>query len=153
MVFMNIVPALPSRPTDILPLATQLQAMHYTLTFYQSRYAQKKRWSNVNREGTKMSFVKESTGYEKTIIADLQGGWNLLRQEVVDAAGFDGWERALFHVDEAMSWETVRDLRRMPPLLLVIRNICAQGNAPEEVMESLGYLDETLKEVFDKGYR
>jgi len=51
-----------------------------------------------------MPFIEESTGYEKTILSDLQGAWSLLRQNVVDAAGFEGWDRALFHIDEAMSW-------------------------------------------------
>jgi hypothetical protein len=43
-----------------------------------------------------MSFSKELTGYEKTILSDLQGAWAVLRESVVDAAGFDGWERAIF---------------------------------------------------------
>jgi hypothetical protein len=87
-------------------------------------------------KGKNMSFVQESTGYEKTILSDLQGAWISLRASVVDAAGFEGWDRATFHIDEAMSWESVRNLRRMPPLLLIIRNICLQGNAPEEVIEN-----------------
>lgn len=69
---------------------------------------------------------------------------------MVDAAGFEGWERAIFHIDEAMSWESVRNLRRMPPLLLIIRNICTQGKAPQAVMENLRELDEVLKEVLSE---
>ena len=68
-----------------------------------------------------MSFTVEPTGYEKTILSDLQGSWSVLRDSVVDAAGFEGWDRALFHIDEAMSWESVRNLKRMPPLVLIIR--------------------------------
>jgi len=94
-----------------------------------------------------MPFTQEPTGYGKTILSDLQGTWNLLRDSIVEAAGFEDWERALFHVDEAMSWETVRNLKRMPPLVLIIRNICTQGKAPEEVLENIRELDETLKEV------
>ena len=97
-----------------------------------------------------MPFTQEPTGYEKTILSDLQGAWNLLRDSVVDAAGFEGWDRALFHIDEAMSWETVRNLRRMPPLVLIIRNICMQGKAPEEVLENIRELDEILKEVLSE---
>ena len=82
-----------------------------------------------------MAFVEERTGYEKTILSDLQGAWSLLRESVVDTAGFKGWDRALFHIDEAMSWEAVRNLRKMPPLLLIIRNICTQAKAPEGVMD------------------
>jgi hypothetical protein len=69
---------------------------------------------------------------------------------VVEAAGFEGWDRAIFHIDEAMSWETVRNLRRMPPLVLMIRNICTQGKAPEEVLESIRDVDDILKEVLSE---
>jgi len=97
-----------------------------------------------------MSFIQEPTGYEKTILSDLQGTWGLLRSSVVDAAGFEGWDRAIFHIDEAMSWESVRNLRRMPPLLLIIRNICAQGKVPEEVLENIREVDEILKEALSE---
>lgn len=97
-----------------------------------------------------MSFVQESTGYEKTILSDLQGAWSILRASVVEAAGFEGWDRAIFHIDEAMSWESVRNLRGMPPLLLIIRNICAQGKAPEDVMDNIRELDEILKEALSE---
>ena len=97
-----------------------------------------------------MSFTQEPTGYEKTILSDLQGAWNLLRDSFVDAAGFEGWDRALFHIDEAMSWESVRNLNRMPPLLLIIRNICMQGKAPQEVLDNIRGLDEIMKEVLSE---
>jgi len=97
-----------------------------------------------------MPFVQEPTGYKKTILSDLQGAWSLLRDSVVDAAGFEGWDRAIFHIDEAMSWETVRNLTRMSPLLLIIRNICIQGKVPEEVLENIRYVDKILKEVLSE---
>lgn len=71
---------------------------------------------------------------------------------MVDAAGFKGWERVLFHIDEAMSWEVVRNLRRMPPLILIIRNICLQGKAPEKIMETIREVDDILKEVLSECY-
>ena len=97
-----------------------------------------------------MPFTQEPTGYEKTILSDLQGAWNLLRESIVDAAGFEGWDRAIFHITEAMSWETVRNLKQMPPLLLMVRNICMQGKAPEEVLENISELDAILKEVLSE---
>ena len=97
-----------------------------------------------------MPFIEESTGYEKTILSDLQGAWSVLRDSIVDAAGFEGWDRAIFHVDEAMSWESVRNLKRMPPLLLIIRNLCVQGKAPQEVLENIKEIDEILKEVLSE---
>jgi hypothetical protein len=94
-----------------------------------------------------MAFPTEPTGYEKTILSDLQGAWGVLRESVVNSAGFEGWDRALFHIDEAMSWETVRNLRRMPPLLLVIRNHCLQGKAPDEVVQNIDDVNEVLTEA------
>lgn len=94
-----------------------------------------------------MTFPTESSGYEKTILSDLQGAWTLLRESVVDTGGFDGWNRVLFHIDEAMSWESVRNLGRMPPLLLIIRNLCLQGGASEEVMESIEGVHDILHET------
>ena len=97
-----------------------------------------------------MAFAVEQTGYEKTILSDLQGAWSLLRQSVVDTGGFDNADRILFHIDEAMSWETVRNLNRMPPLLLIILNLCRQGNAPNEIMECVAAVEEILQEVLEE---
>jgi hypothetical protein len=97
-----------------------------------------------------MPFIEESTAYEKTILSDLQGAWSVLRDSIVDAAGFEGWDRAIFHVDEAMSWESVRNLKRMSPLLLIIRNLCVQGKAPQEILENIQELEEILKEVLSE---
>lgn len=97
-----------------------------------------------------MAFTQEPTGYEKTILSDLQGAWSLLRDSVIDSGGFEGVDRVIFHIDEAMSWETVRNLKRMPPLLLIIRNACAQGNAPQDVLDSIYNLDEILNEVLSE---
>ncbi|MGO9019632.1 MAG: hypothetical protein ACLQVJ_14910 [Syntrophobacteraceae bacterium] len=94
-----------------------------------------------------MSFTTESSGYEKTILSDLQGAWILLRESVVETGGFEGMNPVLFHIDEAMSWESVRNLGRMPPLLLIIRNLCLQGGVPEEVMENIEQVHDILQEV------
>ena len=100
-----------------------------------------------------MAFPTENTGYEKTILSDLQGAWILLRESVVDTEGFDGWDRVLFHIDEAMSWESVRNLDGMPPLLLIIRNLCLQGKAPGEVMENIEAVHDILQEVLREYYK
>ncbi len=97
-----------------------------------------------------MSFSKEPTGYEKTILSDLQGAWAVLRESVVETGGFEGWDRVIFHIDEAMSWEVVRKLRQMPPRLLNIRNICAQGKAPQEVLMNIQEVDDILKKVLSE---
>jgi hypothetical protein len=100
-----------------------------------------------------MTFNQEETGYEKTILSDLQGAWICLRESIAEAFGFQGSDRAIFHIDEAMSWEVVRDLRRMAPLLLVIRNICSQGGAPQQVIEDINFVDEILKQVLEEFHK
>jgi hypothetical protein len=92
-------------------------------------------------------FFTEPPGYEKTVLSDLQGAWENLRAAVVEHAGFAGWERMLFHIDEAMSWETVRHLERMPPLVVLIRNLAVQGDAPAEVTDALAEIPELLQEI------
>jgi hypothetical protein len=96
-----------------------------------------------------MGFDTEPSGYRKTILSDLQGAWQCLRGEVADNPGFQGWERGLFHIDEAMSWESVRNLRHMQRCLILVRNILQQADPPDGVTECLevvsGLMDETLE--------
>ena len=99
-----------------------------------------------------MAFPTEQGGYVKTIFSDLQGAWEVLRESVADGGAFDGWNRVLFHIDEAMSWETVRSLDRMPPLVLIIRNLCVQGNASEEIVTNIDEVNSILKRVL-RDYR
>jgi len=94
-----------------------------------------------------MGFETEPSGYEKTVLSDMQGAWQCLREEVAERPGFDGWERALFHIDEAMSWESVRNLRRMQSTLVLVRNILQQGGVPEDVVESLEAVSELMEET------
>ena len=94
-----------------------------------------------------MSFFTEPRGYEKTILSDLQGAWACLRMTAVSHAGFEGWDRLLFHVDEAMSRETVRHLERMEPLLVLIRNIATQGHARNELIDAIDEVANILAEV------
>jgi hypothetical protein len=100
-----------------------------------------------------MAFPTEPTGYEKTILSDLQSAWIVLRESVANSARFEGSDRALFHIDEAMSWETVRNLRLMPPLLLIIRNLCLQGKAPGEVIQNIDDVNEVLTEALEELHR
>ena len=46
-----------------------------------------------------------------------------------------------------MSWETVRRLERMEPLLLLIRNLAVQGDAPTEVLQLIEDIAEILQKV------
>ena len=95
-----------------------------------------------------MTFNTESEGYQKTALSDLQGAWSNFRSALVDADGMSNRNRLLFHVDEAMSWECVRDLKRMRELTLLIRNILVQSEPPPEVSEGIEDVAEALREVF-----
>ena len=95
-----------------------------------------------------MAFYTEPTHYQKTALSDLQGAWENLRDIVVEARPFADWERLLFHIDEGMSWESVRNLENMRKALLLIQNIAAQSSVPVEVSEGIGVVRENLEEVF-----
>jgi len=94
-----------------------------------------------------MGFIKEPTGYYKTALSDLQGAWSNLREAVVNNFGFPNSDKLLFHIDEAMSWECVRNLKLMKETLLLVHNLAAQY-APEEVNEWVRMVRESLEEVF-----
>nr|WP_093192468.1 hypothetical protein [Thiocapsa sp. KS1] len=96
-----------------------------------------------------MGFDTEPTFYEKTILSDLQGAWQCLREEVVEHPGFEGWERALFHIDEAMSWESVRNLGQMQRSLILVRNLLHQGDVPDAVAECLDAVSELMDETLE----
>ena len=96
-----------------------------------------------------MTFDTEPTGYEKTILSDLQGAWQCLHHEVAENPGFDGWERALLHIDEAMSWESVRNLRQMQRSLLLVRNILQQADVPDGVTECLEAVNALMVETLE----
>ncbi len=96
-----------------------------------------------------MGFDTEPTFYEKTILSDLQGAWQRLREEVVEHLGFEGWERALFHIDEAMSWESVRNLGQMQRSLILVRNLLHQADVPDAVAECLDAVSELMDETLE----
>ena len=96
-----------------------------------------------------MSFDTEPTGYAKTALSDLQGAWGNLRNEVVKNFGFPDSDKLLFHIDEAMSWESVRNLKKMESTLLLIRNIAAQSETPEEALDLIDDVWESLEEAFE----
>ena len=94
-----------------------------------------------------MAIYTEPTEYEKTILSDLQGAWSILRQSVAESGGFEGWERMLFHIEEATSWETVRHLERMKPLLLIVRHIALMGDSPAGILQEIEDVSEILDET------
>ncbi len=95
-----------------------------------------------------MAFITEPTGYIKTALSDLQGAWGNLRDAVVDNFGFLDSDKLLFHIDEAMSWESIRNLNTMKSTFILIQNITIKSEAPEEVAELIDDVRECLDEVF-----
>jgi len=94
-----------------------------------------------------MAFVTEPAGYEKSAISDLQGTWENLRAAVVEHFGFPDSDRLLLHIDEAMSWESVRNLNAMCKTFLLVQNIAMQSDAPAEVMEWVNHVRESIDEA------
>lgn len=96
-----------------------------------------------------MVFKTEPTCYEKTILSDLQGAWSVLRSTVAENAGFPSWDKMIFHIDEAMSWESVRERRldRMRSTLVLVRNLAVQSSVTQEIMESIDEVSDILNEV------
>jgi hypothetical protein len=98
-----------------------------------------------------MKFYEEPTGYEKTILSDLQGAWDNLRQAVVDNHPFPSSDQLLLHIDEAVSWESVRNLSHMGNTLLLIQNLAQTNGVPGEVIEWIEDVVDTLNELLDSG--
>ncbi|PVZ70323.1 hypothetical protein [Pelagibaculum spongiae] len=101
-----------------------------------------------------MSFNTEPTGYIKTAVSDLQGAWENLKQAVADDFSFTDCDKLIFHIHEAMSWESVRNFQRMKTTLLLIENIASQTDAPEEVLFWLTEVRDSFNVVMqeiDKG--
>ena len=96
-----------------------------------------------------MTFIREPTGYEKTAISDLQGSWGNLRDAVAEKFGFANSDKLMFHIDEAMSWESVRNLKLMKETFILVQNIAVQANAPKEVIEWIDDVRDSLNAVFE----
>ena len=94
-----------------------------------------------------MPFIQEPMHYQKTVLSDLQGSWTQLRDAVVTNFDFDNVEKLLFHIDEAMSWESVRNLANMKATFILIRNIALQSQAPKAVLEAIDQVQDDLEET------
>lgn len=91
-----------------------------------------------------MAFITEKTGYEKTSLSDLQGSWGNLRSAVEENFGFPDSDKLLFQIDEAMSWESVRNLKAMKTAFIIVQNIARQAKAPDEIIECVDDVRESL---------
>ncbi len=96
-----------------------------------------------------MAFITEPSGYIKTALSELQGSWGNLRDAVVEDFGFPDSDKLLFHIDEAMSWESVRNLNSMKATFILIQNIATQTDAPEDVYEWIDDVRSSLDAALD----
>jgi phosphatidylinositol kinase/protein kinase (PI-3 family) len=96
-----------------------------------------------------MAFYQEPTHYEKTILSDLQGSWELLREAVINEHKTKNCSQLLFHIDEAMSWESVRNLEQMKNTFVLIQSIAQQLAVSDETTELIEDVRSVLYEVLD----
>ncbi|MDD5461477.1 MAG: hypothetical protein PHG00_07570 [Methylococcales bacterium] len=89
---------------------------------------------------------------KKTILSDLQGAWELLRNEVIKEHASKDCSRLLFHINEAMSWESVRNLNQMKNTntFVLVQSIAQQINVSDEIMELVGDVRDVLYEVINE---
>jgi len=92
-----------------------------------------------------MPFQTEPTYYIKGVFSDLQGAWACLRNAVVNLPPSETQHKLIFHIDEGMSWESVRDLKQMGNTILLILNIIRQAEVSKEVCDWM----EDVREHFD----
>ncbi|ODN41425.1 hypothetical protein [Piscirickettsia litoralis] len=100
-----------------------------------------------------MTFETEPTGYEKTILSDLQGAWSCFFNALTTNEPFTNLERVIFHYYEATSWESVRDLNQMKKTLLVIKNVISQSNVTEDVTFWLAEVDRIFNDTIQQYQR
>ena len=96
-----------------------------------------------------MPFQREPDGYVKTAWSDCQGAWHNLREAVVDAHPFAESNRLLFHIDEGMSWESVRNLDLMRKALTLVENMTRQARVPQDVAENVVFVRESFQGLLE----
>ena len=97
-----------------------------------------------------MAFITEHDSFVKTSLSDLQGSWSNLREAVVENFGFPDSDKLLFQIDEAMSWESVRNLEVMKNTYIIVKNIVAQAKMPDEVIEHVEDVGDCLDVVLNE---
>jgi hypothetical protein len=94
-------------------------------------------------------FDTEPAGYTKGAWSDLQGAWQNLRESVATTHPFTDSARLLFHIDEAMSWESVRNLDSMRKALTLVENIARRAAVPDEIAENVEIVRACFQELLD----
>jgi hypothetical protein len=97
-----------------------------------------------------MSFYQEPTHYEKTILSDLQGAWEVLREAVIKEQASKDCSQLLFHIQEAMSWESMRNLKHMKNTFVLVQSVAQQINVSDEIIELMEGIRDVLYEVLNE---
>ena len=97
-----------------------------------------------------MTFYQEPTHYEKTILSDLQGAWEVLRDEVIKDHANKDYSRLLLPINEAMSRESVRNLNHMKNTFVLIQSIAQQMNVSDEIIELIEDIRDILYETLSE---
>jgi hypothetical protein len=96
-----------------------------------------------------MTFHIEPKGYVYGILSDLQGAFSCLRDAIIHLLESEISHRLLFHLNEAISWESVRDLSRMKNAFLLVENTIVQQGITDEIAELANDISAMLDEIFD----
>lgn len=92
-----------------------------------------------------MTFIQEHTGYQKTVLSDLQGCWSDLLTQVLELEPSDELNSVVFQIHEATSWESVRYLTHMRNVFVVIRNKITKITNNESIETTLEELEELIE--------
>lgn len=95
-------------------------------------------------------FYTEEAGYTKTSLSDLQGAWENFRETLLSMHPFENSDMIIFHTNEAMSWEVVRDLKKMKNLHLRIGNIILKTGCHDDLAICMDDIKTCLDEAFEE---
>ena len=96
-----------------------------------------------------MRYDIESTTYLESILSDLKITLSCLRDTIFKLPVSNIRDRLLFHINEAMNLDSVRDLPRIQYAFLSIKNIVQQENMTGELLDFIDDIYVLLDEVFE----
>ncbi len=95
-------------------------------------------------------FYTEQQVYEKTSLSELQGAWENFKTTLLKQHPFDNSDKIIFHMNEAMSWEVVRNLHEMKNIYMLIRNIIIKTQQYETLVEELNEIKSCLDDALEE---
>jgi hypothetical protein len=74
----------------------------------------------------------------------------VLRDEVIKEQSSKDCSQLLFHINEAMSWESVRNLNHMKNTFVLVQSIAQQIKVSDEIMQLIEDVRDVLYEVLNE---